>query len=58
MIFVYTSMFLTLLAVVLSTVADMVERKQTREKPLPIWKINIGICITSFICLILGFLFW
>ena len=58
MIFVYASIFLTLLAVVLSAVADMVERKQTREKLLPIWKINIGICITSFICLILGFLFW
>lgn len=55
MISIYASMFLTLLAVMISTIANSSRKRLSVENKLFCHKISFGICMLSLLLLIVGF---
>lgn len=54
MIPIYASMFLTLLAVMVSTIANSSGKRLSTESKLFCHKISFGICMLSLLLLIIG----
>ena len=52
---IYASMFLTLLAVMVSTIANSSRKRLSTENKLFWHKISFGICMLSLLLLIIGF---